>query len=256
MKRILTAIIVVGMVTGMAACQKSADKQGAQGSFETDKDKASYAIGMNMAQSLNRVKDEINLDMVVKGMKDKLSGGTLLIAEDESRTVLAEFSKKLREKQMKEREEAGKRNLEAGQAFLEANKAKPDVITTESGLQYLVEKKGEGPIPTKEDRVKVNYKGTTIDGTEFDSSYKREAPATVTVTGVIKGWTEALQLMPVGSKFKLFVPSDLAYGPRGAGDRIGPNSVLLFDVELLEIVPKGEATMPAPRQRMPMPAKP
>lgn len=255
MKPIFTALIVISLVAGMAACQKNAAKQEPT-ALETDKDKASYAIGMNMAQSLVRLKDEVNLDMVVKGLKDKASGGTLLIAEDESRTLLSDFSKKLREKQQLEREAAGKRNLEEGQAFLEANKAKEGVVTTESGLQYVVEKKGDGPIPTKEDRVKVNYKGTTIDGTEFDSSYKRETPATLAVTGVIKGWTEALLLMPVGSKYKLFVPSDLAYGPRGAGDRIGPNAVLIFDVELLEILPAQEASMPTPKRGAPKPATP
>jgi len=160
-KKILIAFIVIGMVTAMTACQKNAPRKTA---LETDQDKASYAIGMNMAQSLNRVKDEVNIDVVVQGMKDKLSGGTMLLADDEARTVLADFSKKLREKQMKEREELGKRNLEEGQAFLEANKAKQGVVTTESGLQYIVEKKGDGPMPKKEDRVKVNYRGTTIDG--------------------------------------------------------------------------------------------
>ncbi|ABW67381.1 FKBP-type peptidyl-prolyl cis-trans isomerase [Desulfosudis oleivorans] len=248
MKKMITFFVTIAMIAGLTACQKSADTQAAPPALETDKDKASYAIGVNMAQALVKIKDEVNIDMVAAGLKDKVDGNTLLIEEADARSLLADFSKKLREKQMAEREALGQKNLEEGQAFLEANKAKPDVVTTESGLQYMVVKKGDGPVPTNEDRVKVHYRGTTIDGTEFDSSYEREEPVTLAVTGVIKGWTEALQLMPVGSTYKLFVPADLAYGPRGAGDRIGPNAVLVFDVELLEIVTpeKTPAETPGP----------
>jgi len=241
MKQMIAFFVTIAMIAGLTACQKGAETQAVQPALETDKDKASYAIGVNMAQALVKIKDEVNIDMVAAGLKDKVAGNTLLIEEADARSLLADFSKKLREKQVAEREALGQKNLEEGQAFLEANKAKPDVVTTESGLQYMVVKKGDGAVPTKEDRVQVHYRGTTIDGTEFDSSYERGEPVTLAVTGVIKGWTEALQLMPVGSTYKLFVPADLAYGPRGAGDRIGPNAVLVFDVELLEIVKQEEA---------------
>ena len=250
MKQMIAFFVTIAMITGMAACQKGAETQAVPTVLETDKDKASYAIGVNMAQALVKIKDEVNIDMVAAGLKDKVDGNTLLIEEADARALLAEFSEKLREKQMAERDALGQKNLEEGQSFLEANKAKPDVVTTENGLQYMVVKQGDGPVPTKEDRVRVHYRGATIDGTEFDSSYEREAPVTLAVTGVIKGWTEALQLMPVGSTYKLFVPPDLAYGPRGAGDRIGPNAVLVFDVELLEIVKPKENPAETPSPEM------
>ncbi|MBW2412326.1 MAG: FKBP-type peptidyl-prolyl cis-trans isomerase, partial [Deltaproteobacteria bacterium] len=149
--------------------------------------------------------------------------------------IKQEFSRQVQESRQTQMAALSEKNRADGEAFLAANKNKEGVVTTASGLQYKVLKKGDGPKPQNNDRVSVHYRGTLLDGTEFDSSYKRGKPATFQVNGVIRGWTEALQLMNVGSKYQLFIPSDLAYGTRGAGRKIGPNSTLIFDVELLGI---------------------
>jgi FKBP-type peptidyl-prolyl cis-trans isomerase FklB len=201
----------------------------------TQKDKVSYAIGMNMAKSLQRQSVEVEPDILVKGLKDVLTGNKPLLSEDEARTTLTAFQNDMRAKQQEKAAQAGSSNKKTGEDFLAANKAKEGVITLPSGLQYKILKQGSGPKPSAADSVVCNYRGTLIDGTEFDSSYKRGQPATFPVSGVIKGWTEALQLMPVGSKWQLFVPSELAYGDRGAGADIGPNATLIFEVELLSI---------------------
>ncbi|MEW6078597.1 MAG: FKBP-type peptidyl-prolyl cis-trans isomerase [Thermodesulfobacteriota bacterium] len=202
----------------------------------TEKDKISYIIGTKMAASLLNIKGEINVDMLKKGLEDQMTEKPLMIPEDEANTLLQSFSQRMQAKQMEERKVKGEANLAAGKAFLEKNAKKEGVTTTASGLQYMVVTKGTGPIPAASDTVKVNYEGTTIDGKVFDSSYKRNEPATFPVANVIPGWTEALQLMPVGSKYKLFIPTELAYGPQGMGQQIEPNATLVFDVELLEIV--------------------
>ena len=201
----------------------------------TQKDKVSYAIGMNMAKGLQRQSVEVEPDILVKGLKDVLTGNKPLLTEDEARTTLTAFQNDMRTKQQEKAAQAGSSNKKAGEDFLAGNKGKDGVITLPSGLQYKILKQGSGPKPSAADSVVCNYRGTLIDGTEFDSSYKRGQPATFPVSGVIKGWTEALQLMPVGSKWQLFVPSDLAYGDRGAGADIGPNATLIFEVELLSI---------------------
>jgi FKBP-type peptidyl-prolyl cis-trans isomerase len=209
-----------------------------------NKDKVSYIIGTNIARSLKNIKDEINLDIVINGMKDQFAEKPLKIDEEEARTIMSDFSMKIKSKQEEQNKLLAEQNLEKGKNFLEQNKKAKDVVTTESGLQYLVLKNGEGPKPEKTDKVKVHYKGTTIEGNEFDSSYKRGEPAVFPVTGVIKGWTEALLLMNTGSKYKLFIPAELAYGERGAGPRIPPNSVLIFEVELIGIEKKPEINSP------------
>jgi len=160
------------------------------------------------------------------------------MTEAEAQAVLTQLQADMRKKQEEKAQQAGEANQKEGEAFLAANKSKPGVVTLPSGLQYKILKEGTGPKPTATDSVVCNYQGTLINGTEFDNSYKRGEPATFPVNGVIKGWTEALQLMPVGSKWQLFVPADLAYGPRGAGADIGPNSTLIFEVELLSIKAK------------------
>ncbi len=164
-------------------------------------------------------------------MKDR----PMLINKNALDSIRQLFTMQLREQQMAGMKEVSEKNAKEGEEFLAANKSKPGVITTASGLQYIVEKMGTGPKPKKTDKVKVNYEGTLLDGKIFDSSIKHGQPAELKVDGVIPGWTEALQLMPVGSKFKLFVPSQLAYGDRGAGQDIGPGSMLIFEVELLSI---------------------
>jgi FKBP-type peptidyl-prolyl cis-trans isomerase len=191
-----------------------------------------------MAASLLTIKGEINVDMLKKGIDDRMTEKPLMISEEEAAPLLQSFSQKMQAKQMEERKVKGDANLAAGKAFLEKNAKKEGVITTTSGLQYTVVTKGTGPVPAATDTVKVNYEGATIDGKVFDSSYKRNEPATFPVANVIPGWTEALQLMPVGSKYKLFIPTELAYGPQGMGQQIESNATLVFEVELLEIVKK------------------
>jgi FKBP-type peptidyl-prolyl cis-trans isomerase FklB len=203
------------------------------------KQKASYAIGMNWGTGLHRQGIDVDSAALIQGMKDALAGGKTLLTEDEARAALMQLQKEIQEKQQAKAAAEGEANKKEGDAFLAANKTKEGVVTLPSGLQYKILKEGNGPKPTASDSVVCNYKGTLINGTEFDSSYKRGEPATFPVTGVIKGWTEALQLMPVGSKWQLFIPPDLAYGPRGTpGGPIGPNATLIFEVELLSIKEK------------------
>jgi FKBP-type peptidyl-prolyl cis-trans isomerase len=207
--------------------------------FKSTKEKASYALGMNVGSSLHRQGVDIDPALFEQGMKDALSGGKTLITEDEARGALMQLQNDVRAQQAEKAKVEGEANKKAGDAFLAANKAKAGVVTLPSGLQYKILKEGTGPKPTATDTVECNYTGTLINGTEFDSSSKHGGPAKFPVNGVIKGWTEALQLMPVGSKWQLFVPSDLAYGERGTpGGEIGPNSTLIFEVELLSIEQK------------------
>jgi FKBP-type peptidyl-prolyl cis-trans isomerase len=196
---------------------------------------------MNLGINLKSQSLDIDPNLVYQGLKDFLAGGKTMITEDESRATLVQLQSDLRAKQEQKLQEEAEANKKEGDAFLAANKTKEGVVTLPSGLQYKIITAGTGPKPTADDTVVCNYRGTFINGTEFDSSYKRGQPAEFRVTGVIKGWTEALQLMPVGSKWQLFVPSDLAYGPGGRGP-IPPNSTLLFEVELLSIKPKQELT--------------
>ena len=203
--------------------------------LETNQDSLSYIIGTDIAKSLVDFKDEINLDMLVDGMNDKLDEKVLKVPEENAKKIMREFTMKMRKNQEEKRMASSQDNLDEGKKFLEENKKKEGVVTTESGLQYIVLKQGQGPKPTETDKVKVHYRGTTIDNTLFDSSYSRGEPTTFPISNVIKGWTEALLLMNVGSKYKLFIPSELAYGQKGAGQKIGPNEVLIFEVEMLDI---------------------
>lgn len=212
----------------------------------TEKDKQSYAIGLNVGKSLHRDGVEIEPKVLLQGLQDALAGGKVLLTDDEIKTVMTDLQNQVRQQQEAKRLAAAETNKTTGAAFLTANASKPGVVALPSGLQYKILTAGTGPKPTATDQVVCNYRGTLLDNTEFDSSYKRGQPATFPVSGVIKGWTEALQLMPVGSKWQLFIPADLAYGERGQGP-IEPNSVLVFEVELLSIKPKAEpAATPAP----------
>ena len=204
----------------------------------TQKDKLSYAIGMNIGSSMK--KDALDIDPAIlsQGIKDALTGSKPLLTDAEAQTVMTEFRSEMMKKKQEAAQHASEANKQEGQQFLAANKSKEGVVTLPSGLQYKILKEGTGPKPAATDTVTVNYRGTLINGTEFDSSYSRNEPATFGVNQVIKGWTEALQLMPVGSKWQLFIPSDLAYGERSPGAEIGPNSTLIFDVELLSIKDK------------------
>jgi len=206
------------------------------------KDKASYSIGMNIGQNLKRQGVELNPDAMIAGLKDGLGGKKSALTDDQIKEAMTSLEKDMEQKQ----EAAAQKNVAEGEKFLADNKTKPGVKTTASGLQYKVEKEGKGAQPKASDTVTVNYRGTLIDGTEFDSSYKRGQPATFPVGGVIKGWTEALQLMKVGSKYQLFIPASLGYGARGAGRDIAPNSTLIFDVELLDVKPSAAGASPSP----------
>jgi FKBP-type peptidyl-prolyl cis-trans isomerase FklB len=215
--------------------------------LKTDKDKVSYAIGVNIGKSMR--KDTVDVDPAIfsRGMKDAMAGGKLLLSDDEIKATLTKLQTDLRARQEVAMQEAGEINKKAGDDFLAQNKTKEGVVALPDGLQYKILKEGNGPKPAATDSVVCNYRGSLIDGTEFDSSYKRGQPATFPVNGVIKGWTEAVQLMPVGSKWQLFVPADLAYGNRGAGPDIGPNATLIFEVELLSIQNKAAAQTPNPQ---------
>jgi FKBP-type peptidyl-prolyl cis-trans isomerase FklB len=207
----------------------------------TQKDKISYALGMNMGVNLHRQSVDIDPAILEQGLKDGMTGNKPLMSEDEARTVLTQLQEDMRKQQIEKAQQVGAANKAEGDAFLAANKTKEGVVTLPSGLQYKILKQGTGPKPVANDTVACNYRGTLVSGKEFDSSYGRGEPTTFTVNGVIKGWTEALELMPVGSKWQLFIPPDLAYGGRGAGPDIGPNATLIFEVELVSIQPpKGQ----------------
>jgi FKBP-type peptidyl-prolyl cis-trans isomerase len=205
--------------------------------LKTPKDKASYAIGLNVGKSLQKDSVQVDPAILLRGLKDALAGGKTLMTDDEAKAAMVAIQADLRKKQEAKMAVAGDANKKEGDAFLAENKTKDGVVTLPSGLQYKILKEGSGPKPTAADSVVCNYKGALLDNTEFDSSYKRGQPATFPVGQVIKGWTEVLQLMPVGSKWQVFVPSDLAYGVRGAGPGgpIGPNATLIFEIELLSI---------------------
>jgi FKBP-type peptidyl-prolyl cis-trans isomerase FklB len=204
--------------------------------LKTDRDKQSYAMGMNLGTGLHRQGMTLDPALVERGLKDAQSGAKTAMTEDEARAALQKLTADVRQKMEAKSKEEAAANIKVGEAFLAENKTKPGVVTLPSGLQYKILTEGKGPKPTASDTVTCNYRGTLISGKEFDSSYKRGQPAQFQVGGVIKGWTEALQLMPVGSKWQLFIPPDLAYGDRGAGADIGPGETLIFEVELLTIV--------------------
>ncbi|NWF52079.1 MAG: FKBP-type peptidyl-prolyl cis-trans isomerase [Nitrospirae bacterium] len=208
--------------------------------LKDNKDKVSYSMGVRVGNSLKKESIEINQDAFIQGFKDELSGHKKLMTDQEVNETLMNFQKEMMAKEAARLKEIGEKNKKEGEAFLAENKKKEGVVALPSGLQYKIIKEGDGKIPTVNDIITIHYRGTLIDGTEFDSSYTRGQPATFPVKGVIPGFSEALQLMKVGSKWQLFIPSNLAYGERGAGDDIGPNAALIFEVELLSIKEKEE----------------
>jgi FKBP-type peptidyl-prolyl cis-trans isomerase FkpA len=221
MKKLLV-VAVAGLAMTLTACNKP--------DLKSDKGQASYAIGQQIGKNLKTQNIDFDANTLVASMKDASEGKSQMTPEEIQKAMM-----KLQESAMKKQQEEGEANKKKSTEFLEKNKTAEGVKTTASGLQYIVEKEGTGPIPKKEDNVKCHYTGTLIDGTKFDSSVDRGQPAEFPVGGVIPGWTEALQLMKVGSKYKLFIPPELAYGPSGRPG-IPPNSALIFEVELLEIV--------------------
>ena len=236
-----SSLLIVATSLALAPFAFAADTE-----LKDQKEKVSYSIGLDIGTTLKRQLIDVNASLLSKGIEDGLSGKKPLLTDEETKATMATFQKDMMEKQAAAKKATGEKNATEGTKFLAENKTKEGVKTTASGLQYKVLKEGTGPSPKATETVKVNYRGTTIDGTEFDSSFKRGEPASFPVNRVIKGWTEGLQLMKVGSKYQFFIPTDLAYGERGAGSDIGPDATLLFDVELLGITPAGASPTPSP----------
>ncbi len=229
MKHIAVAALCAALTFSGAAY--AADAPALQG----DKEKLGYSIGMDIGATLKRQSIEVDVDSLTKGLKDTYTGGKTLLTEEESRQLILDYQKQVMEKQAEAMKQLGEKNKMDGEKFLAENGKKEGVQTLPSGLQYKVITPGTGKSPKATDTVTTNYRGTLIDGKEFDSSYKRGEPATFPVSGVIAGWTEALQLMKEGDKWQLFLPPNLAYGERGAGRDIGPNATLIFEVELISV---------------------
>lgn len=228
-----------------------AQAQADQG-LQSDAQKFGYAIGVDLGHSLKPVKDDIDVAALKQGLDETLAGQPSRMSDEEREKIKSEVAAKFHERQVAERKAAGEKNNAEGEKFLADNAKRAGVKTTASGLQYEVEKEGDGPMPAAADKVTVNYRGTLLDGTEFDSSYSRGQPVTFPLGNVIPGWTEGLQLMKSGSKYKFFIPPNLAYGENGAGGKIGPNQTLVFEVELLSVEKapaKTEAPKPAPKKK-------
>jgi FKBP-type peptidyl-prolyl cis-trans isomerase FklB len=228
MKRLWIAFFCVALVTIQLSAQKKT-------TLKTQKEKVSYIIGTDIGKNLKKQSIDVNPELLFKGIKDAFAGDKFLLTNQEIQEVMGAFQQEMIAKQSEKMSKAGAANKKEGEAFLDANKRKDSVITLPSGLQYKVVVEGTGKTPTVTDTVTTHYRGTLIDGTEFDNSYKRGESATFPVKGVIAGWTEALQLMKAGSKWKLYIPANLAYGDRGAGQLIGPGATLIFDIELISV---------------------
>ncbi len=224
--------VVLAMLVVLSASSVSQKKKA---ELKTQKQKASYGIGMDIGKNFKEQFPDVDVDAMVRGFKDALAGNKPAIADSELTTVMQEFQQEMMQKRSERMAAQAEKNKKEGETFLADNKKKEGIITTASGLEYKVIKQGTGPKPTPNDTVVCNYRGTLIDGKEFDSSYKRGTPATFVLGQVIPGWIEGLQLMSVGSKYEFYIPSNLAYGERGAGADIGPNATLIFEVELLGI---------------------
>jgi len=217
------------------------DKEPKENMLKTEMDKVSYAIGTQIGQNFKKQGIEISFGPLMQGLKDAVKGNKLILTQDEMQQAMMNFQKQMQAKQQELQKVEGPKNIAEGKAFLEINKKNEGVKELQSGLQYKIIKEGTGETPTVDSKVKTHYRGTLINGTEFDSSYKRNAPAEFPVNGVIKGWTEALQLMKVGAKWELYIPANLAYGERGTPG-IPANSTLIFEIELLEIVKTTNST--------------
>jgi FKBP-type peptidyl-prolyl cis-trans isomerase FklB len=236
LKKVLLILVAVLIIS--ALCFGEVQKTVKKIKFKDQREKLSYSIGLDIGRNLKKQEIDVDTKLLLKGLTDGLSGTTPSLTEEEIKEVFTTFQKDMETKQNEKKLKLAEKNKTEGEAFLAANKTKEGVITLPSGLQYKELTPGTGPSPTAADTVTVNYRGTLVDGTEFDSSYKRGEPLKIGVSGVIPAWTEALQLMKVGAKWQLFIPANLAYGVQGAGPVIGPNAVLIFEVELLGIEPK------------------
>ncbi|CAM1344106.1 FKBP-type peptidyl-prolyl cis-trans isomerase [Tenacibaculum amylolyticum] len=245
-------VAIAALGVSVVSCGKQLERKT---SLETELDSVSYALGLNTASRMQADPNakELNEDLYVQGFYDGVDSTNMLIDVNESTNIIRQYFQKMQMEQMKKREEEMKAKTEAeykdykkeNEAYLEENKGKPNVVTTDSGLQYIVEKEGTGEAPKLTDKVKVHYHGTLPDGTVFDSSVDRGEPSEFGVNQVIKGWTEGLQLMKPGAKYKFFIPQELAYGFQGRLPKIKPYSALVFDVELLDVVPAAQPAAPA-----------
>lgn len=226
---LMPALLLVSLTLTVAAEETS------DGGLKTPQEKLSYMLGMDVGASIKRLDTEVDLTVFMQAVEHVIKGQETLLTPEQAREIKQTFMQQRQEEAAATRKVLAEKNLGEGEAFLAQNGKKEGVETTESGLQYQVLKEGDGPKPKAEDQVTVHYRGTLLDGTEFDSSYGRGQPVTFELGSVIAGWTEGLQLMPVGSTYKFFIPPKLGYGERGAGGRIGPNATLIFEVELLKI---------------------
>lgn len=233
MKNFIYPLLIILFGSLIIGCKTDAQDSG-DIKLETQKDSISYFIGSDISRSLIDIKDDIDLDLIIRGLKDGFEGKEALLTQNDMMATMQDFSSKMMAKREEKKKQAAIDNKAAGLKFLEENKSNDGVIVTASGLQYQILTEGSGPKPNSQSKVSVHYRGTLVDGTEFDSSYKTGQPISFSVTGVIPGWTEGLQLMNTGSKYKLFIPSELAYGENGSGP-IGPSEVLIFEVELVSI---------------------
>ena len=230
--RLFTVMIILTYLLG---CAPEEAGSAAELKLDTSKNRISYTIGVNIGQDFKSQNMDVDPDVLLMGLKDVLSGKELQLTEEEMVQEVQNFQQEMQAKMAAEMEEMAAKNKAEGEAFLAENAKQEGIVVTESGLQYKILEPGEGDVPGPADLATVHYRGTLIDGTQFDSSYDRGQPATFPVGGVIPGWTEALQMMKPGAKWQLFIPAELAYGERGAGQDIGPNATLLFDVELISV---------------------
>lgn len=232
MKKITRYSILTLLISGFSIASAHADAQ----SPKTLAERFSYGLGTKVAGDIGRMAGTLDADFFIRGLQDQLGGKKLLLTPDQVKSAISDFRQQQMQARKKEMQQQSSKNSAEGNTFLAHNKTLPGVVTTASGLQYKIMKPGHGAKPKATDKVKVHYRGTLLDGTEFDSSHKRGQPATFPLNRVIPGWTEGVQLMPVGSQYRFFVPSNLAYGKRGSPPKIGADATLTFDVDLLEIV--------------------
>ena len=251
MRAVLSCLLAILLVAGQALAEEKKQTE-----LKTDSEKLSYALGLDLGAYFKSLKEDINLDILHRGVVDSYKGNTALLSTEEAAAIQQKYAQKQQEERLKQTVEMISKNKKAAEEFLKANGKKEGVITTASGLQYKVLTKADGPKPKAEDTVKVHYKGTLLNGTEFDSSVSRGEPAVFPLNQVIPGWTEAVQLMSVGSKFQVFLPPELAYGDRGAPPVIEPGSMLIFEVELLAINPPAEKAAAANAEKPAAQAKP
>lgn len=241
MRLFFICLTVALLLAGPAAVSFAQDEKPANEpvKLETEEQKLSYAFGMQIASALKAQNTEIDLDIFIQAVRDAMSGGETAMTENEVRELLMRIQQEQAQAAQAQMQAAAEENLAKAKAFLDANAKEEGVVVLDSGLQYKIIKEGTGRTPGPQDEVKTHYTGTLIDGSEFDSSFKRGEPARFPVHRVIPGWTEALQLMKEGAKWRLWVPPDLAYGPRQTGPNIPPNSALIFDIELIEVIGGG-----------------